>query len=143
MTMEGSQCLTEDVIQVERVASCASAKGLHSATAMSIDMSEILPEVSNRDWGAENWVSSGGGKASIFAEGRRISHEVLRMRTSREGTRTWAQTTCPALSRHSHEQRRAHPSKYGDTEVNDSVFLFLFLAVGPRHTAVAQSSYSK
>jgi len=104
---------------------------------MSIDMSEILPEVSNRDRGAENWVSSDGGKASIFTEGRRISHEVLRMCTSREGTRTWAQATCRALSLHSHEQRRAHPSKYGDTDVNDIVFLFLFLAVGPRHTAWA------
>jgi hypothetical protein len=29
---------------------------LRSAIAMSIDMSEILPEISNRDWGAENWV---------------------------------------------------------------------------------------
>ena len=32
----------------------ASATELHSATAMSIDMSEVLPEISNRDLGAEN-----------------------------------------------------------------------------------------
>jgi len=74
-------------------------------------MSEVLPEISNRDLGAENEVSSGGGKASILAEGRCVAYEVLRMGKSREGTRTWAQATCRALSPHSNEQMQSPSAK--------------------------------
>ena len=44
----------------------------------------------------------------------------------------------------SHKQTQSPSTKYSNTEVNDSVFLFLFLflAVG-RHIAVAQSPYFK